>query len=80
MGVIPGSQGQKFIANTLKKIKVLKNKKLFTEVDGGVNEKNLSAIIKAGADTVCPGSSVFVNERAPAENIKRMKKIISDLT
>lgn len=77
MGVNPGFQGQKFIPETLDRIKALKakNTKHFIEVDGAVNENTLPNIIKAGADGVCPGSAIFGNKNTPAENIKKLKKL-----
>ena len=79
MGVNPGWQGQKFILETLKRIKQFKKTKTshFVEVDGGVNEKTLPSLIKAGADGVCPGSAIFGNAKTPAKNIQNMQKIIS---
>lgn len=66
MSVNPGFGGQKFIPNTLEKIKAVKelaiksNKTdLLIEVDGGVTTDNVLAVIKAGANVLVAGSSVF---------------------
>jgi ribulose-phosphate 3-epimerase len=82
MGVVPGKQGQKFIPETLERIKEFKSKGTnhFIEVDGAVNLDTLPGLIKAGADAVCPGSAVFGNDRSPKMNVKKMEEIINKLT
>ena len=65
MSVNPGFGGQKFIENTYKKLKDLKelsnkhNPNLFIEVDGGVDEHNVLKLIEAGANVLVAGNSVF---------------------
>jgi len=65
MSVNPGFGGQKFIENTYKKlrdIKELSNKRnpnLFIEVDGGVDEHNVRQLVEAGANVLVAGNSVF---------------------
>lgn len=65
MSVNPGFGGQRFIENTYKKIKDIKelssrhNAGLFIEVDGGVDEHNAAALIEAGANVLVAGNSVF---------------------
>ena len=65
MSVNPGFGGQSFIPNTLEKISRLKQmidaKGLSTliQVDGGVNEKTITRISKAGADVFVAGSAIF---------------------
>ncbi|MCC8407610.1 ribulose-phosphate 3-epimerase [Mucilaginibacter sp. UR6-1] len=65
MSVNPGFGGQKFIANTYKKIKQLRtlaeyhNPKLLIEIDGGVDVTNAAKLIEAGANVLVAGSSVF---------------------
>ena len=77
MGVKPGAQGQKFIPETLDRIKQLRVKypNLFISVDGAVNEETIEDIIEAGATGVCPGSAIFGNDRTPEEHVKRMKEL-----
>lgn len=65
MSVNPGFGGQKFIQNSLSKIKrasemiaALPQKPLL-EVDGGVNLQNISTIAQAGADVLVAGAAVF---------------------
>ena len=60
MSVYPGYGGQKFIPETVQKIRDIRskfNKKI--EVDGGINGDNAKDIIKAGADTIVSGSYLF---------------------
>lgn len=85
MSVNPGFGGQKFIYNTLNKIRVLKeeiisrNLPTLIEVDGGVGLQNAEKILQAGADVLVAGSSVFKSED-PMETIKRFKTFSSDYT
>ena len=65
MSVNPGFAGQKFISNTLEKLKQVRaiidesDLEIRLEVDGGVNLENIGAIAQAGADTFVAGSAVF---------------------
>ena len=61
MGVIPGKSGQKMIKSTINKITSLKklSPKCNVAFDGGVNEKNISKIIKKGANEIALGSLMF---------------------
>ena len=65
MSVNPGFGGQKFIERTYGKIVALKELRSRTgsqakiEIDGGVTEANAEALIKAGADVLVAGNSVF---------------------
>jgi len=65
MSVNPGFGGQEFIPSTVKKVEKLKrminDAKLKTdiEVDGGVKPENAGDLIKAGANILVAGSSVF---------------------
>lgn len=65
MSVNPGFGGQKFIQNTINKIKELKQliietgSKALIEIDGGVTFENASEILAAGADVLVAGNTVF---------------------
>lgn len=80
MSVNPGFGGQKFIENTLDKIKRLKdlilkkNLKTLIEIDGGVTLDNAADIIAAGADVLVAGNTVFGAEN-PTERIAQLKSI-----
>jgi|SRR5690554_2016853 len=81
MSVNPGFGGQSFIENTYSKIRRLKeiilkagsNTKI--EIDGGVNEKNATALVEAGADVLVAGSFVFSSKdpKATIQNLKGNK-------
>lgn len=78
MSVNPGFGGQKFIPHSIEKIKDLKaliqryNSKALIEVDGGVSTENANEIVRAGADVLVAGSSVF-NAPDPADVIRQLK-------
>lgn len=80
MSVNPGFGGQQFITATLNKIEKLKNiiaqsnAKTLIEVDGGVTLENASSILKAGADVLVAGNTVF-NSKDPAGTIKLLKNL-----
>lgn len=65
MSVNPGFGGQKFIENTISKIKRLKTliaetgSKALIEVDGGVQAETAPRLTAAGADVLVSGSYVF---------------------
>lgn len=78
MSVNPGFGGQKFIYQTLDKIRrlkemlIIKNSSALIEVDGGVGLQNAEAIINAGADILVAGSSVF-KAKNPHEVVSKLK-------
>ena len=80
MSVNPGFGGQKFIYNTIPKVRRLKdlisirNAGALIEVDGGVGLHNAEKILQAGADVLVAGSSVFKAED-PNGVIDRLKDI-----
>lgn len=65
MSVEPGFGGQEFLPNSLERIRLLRQeidrRSLGVEiaVDGGINEKNISEVVAAGADIVAVGTAVF---------------------
>ena len=65
MSVNPGFGGQKFIYNTLPKVKKLRemidtrNADALIEIDGGVGLQNAESLLQAGANVLVAGSSVF---------------------
>jgi ribulose-phosphate 3-epimerase len=80
MSVNPGFGGQKFIYQTINKIKqlkemiIVKNTSTLIEIDGGVGLQNAEAILQAGADVLVAGSSVF-----HAENPKLAVYVLKNL-
>lgn len=80
MSVNPGFGGQKFIENTYKKVRQLKeiivenNAKTLIEIDGGVNASNAPLLMAAGADVLVAGSFVF-KSIDPFATIEELKAI-----
>jgi len=65
MTVNPGFGGQKFIHSMLKKVESLKESIIkkgantLIEIDGGVTLDNAAALVRAGADVLVAGNTVF---------------------
>ncbi len=65
MSVNPGFAGQKFIDETVEKVKRLRemidrrNLSTLIEIDGGVCRDNARMLVEAGADVLVAGSAVF---------------------
>ena len=80
MSVNPGFGGQKFIENTIDKVKRLKqminDKGLGTliEVDGGVQAETAPRLVAAGVDVLVSGSYVF-KAKHPLGTIKSLKDL-----
>lgn len=80
MSVNPGFGGQSFIAHSIAKIKEVKalinstGSSAKIEVDGGISLENASEILRAGADVLVAGSSIFKSEN-PLETIEKMKSL-----
>jgi len=68
MSVHPGFGGQSFIEDVLPKIKQVREiidklgKKIYLEVDGGINNKNAKTVIEHGANVLVAGNYVFSKE------------------
>jgi len=83
MSVNPGFGGQKFIPNSLDKIrtlhKMIRDRGLcvLIEIDGGVNEKTIKNISDAGADVFVAGSAIF---KSPdyKETIGKFRELIGE--
>ena len=81
MSVNPGFGGQKFIENTINKVKRLREYIAVTgssaeiEIDGGVNMSTGLQLAEAGADILVAGSYVFADPD-PAEAIMRLKSLV----
>lgn len=83
MSVNPGFGGQKFIPNSMDKVrtlrKIIQNRGLATliEIDGGVNEKTIKNVSDAGADVFVAGSAIF---KSPdyKKTIAKFRKLIGE--
>lgn len=80
MSVNPGFGGQKFIYQTLPKVRQLhemitvRNANVLIEIDGGVGLQNAQSLLAAGANVLVAGSAVFKSEN-PLKTIQQMKAI-----
>ena len=82
MSVNPGFGGQKFIPQTLDKIRKLNQmirqsgSSALIEVDGGVTTENAGALINAGANVLVAGSFVFksASPHTTIQNLKHLRK------
>ncbi|HWJ92766.1 MAG TPA: ribulose-phosphate 3-epimerase [Flavisolibacter sp.] len=80
MSVNPGFGGQKFIPNTLNKIRELRKMidadklEVKIEVDGGITLENAKEVIEAGADVLVAGNTVFKSPD-PAKTIAALKRM-----
>ncbi len=80
MTVNPGFSGQSFMESIVGKIARLRaeldkrglNAEL--EVDGGVNEKTASSVVKAGGRVLVAGSAVFNSRESISDAIKRLRE------
>lgn len=80
MAVNPGFGAQRFISNTVKKVRELRElikntgSKALIEVDGGVNEETGRILSEAGADILVSGSYIF-DSPDPKEKIALLKSL-----
>lgn len=80
MSVNPGFGGQKFIENTISKVKRLRNliiekgSKALIEVDGGVQEITAPLLVEAGVDVLVSGSYIF-KANNPEQKIKELRAL-----
>lgn len=80
MSVNPGFGGQKFIPQTLEKVKELaalrsqQNLSFAIEIDGGITLDNAEEVMKAGVDIAVAGSAVFGAEDVVAR-VAEFKRI-----
>jgi ribulose-phosphate 3-epimerase len=80
MTVNPGFGGQKFIHSMLKKVESLKESIIkkgantLIEIDGGVTLDNAAALVRAGADVLVAGNTVFA-ANDPIATIAALKAI-----
>ena len=80
MSVNPGFGGQKFIENTISKVKRLRklivdsDSKALIEVDGGVQEDTAPRLVAAGVDVLVSGSHIFKAEN-PGQIIQDLRAL-----
>ena len=76
MSVYAGFGGQKFIPESLDKLKqakkLIEGKNVLLEVDGGIDETNAKDILECGVDIMVAGSAVYKSEN-PSKTIKILR-------
>jgi len=78
MSVNPGFGGQKFIDGTLDKIRQIRSMITaskgppYLEVDGGITVHNVASVLKAGANVLVAGSTIFGSSNMP-DTIRQLR-------
>ncbi len=79
MSVEPGFGGQKFMPDSLRKVKILKEEitrrglDVLIEIDGGINGETAISAVEAGTDVIVAGSYIFGENMA--ERVKEIKAL-----
>ena len=83
MSVNPGFGGQKFLPQSVQRIRELKKKiseeglKAMIEVDGGVDSDNAAMLVRAGADILVSGTAIFRAQNA-AKGVKGLRNAAAE--
>jgi len=79
MTVEPGFGGQKFMAETMPKVKALREKAphLNIQVDGGIDEETIKVAAQAGANVIVAGSSIF-GSKNPGATIEALRAAVNN--
>lgn len=78
MSVVPGFGGQKFIPESLDKLREVKaivqklGKDIDIQIDGGINAENVALVKEAGANVIVAGNAIF-KAQDRAEMIAKLK-------
>lgn len=82
MTVEPGFGGQKFMAHMMEKVtktrKLIGDRPIWIQVDGGISLETIEIAREAGADTFVAGSAVF-NSPEPAEMVNKLRQLASSI-
>lgn len=79
MSVNPGFGGQKFIESSLKKVRRIREmldsagSSAHLQIDGGIDEKNVADVVKAGCDSLVSGTGVFKHKNI-ADGIRILRE------
>jgi ribulose-phosphate 3-epimerase len=82
MTINPGFGGQAFIPETLSKIEEAHRYRqerglhFDIEVDGGINEKTIPQVVKAGANLLVAGSAFYNDKETVAQSMQRLNAVI----
>ena len=78
MTVEPGFGGQKFMSNTMDKVratrKIIGHRPIWLQVDGGISLETIEMAVEAGADTFVAGSAVFKSDD-PAQMVTALRSL-----
>lgn len=83
MSVNPGFGGQKFIPNSLRKLRQLSDLRarrglnFHIEVDGGINFESIGDVVRSGGEILVAGNAIF-GEGNPKSNAERLLKTAQD--
>jgi ribulose-phosphate 3-epimerase len=83
MSVNPGFGGQKFIPNSLEKMRQLRDIRerrrlnFRIEVDGGLGPDTIGEAVRAGAEMIVAGTSVF-HTPDPAEAVRKLQNLATE--
>ena len=81
MTVEPGFGGQKFMQEMMDKVrrtrKLIGDRPIWLQVDGGISMNTISTALEAGADTFVVGSAVF-NAPDPAAMVVSLRELASE--
>jgi ribulose-phosphate 3-epimerase len=85
MSVNPGFGAQRFIPNSLKKVRELDRRRrelglqFAIEIDGGISLENIGDVVRAGCDWIVAGSSIY-DSADPATTVTKMQQLARDAT
>lgn len=81
MTINPGTPGQTFIEKSLEKIanlkKMINNRDIQIEVDGGINDVNAKKVADAGADLIVVGGYLFTSD--PKVRYQRLRDALTNI-
>ncbi len=83
MSVNPGYSGQTFMPEMIGKVEEIRNKlnalrsKAHLEVDGGISEKTLPLMYKAGANVFVAGTAIFKHPLGAGKGIKVLRASVN---
>ena len=77
MSVWPGFGGQTFMPDVLSTVEQLRDRlrpDQRLEIDGGIDASTVGRVVRAGADTLVAGSSIFLAE-SPADAVRELRRL-----
>lgn len=86
MSVNPGFGGQRFIETSTSKLRRTRrlcaefNPTCDLQVDGGINQQTIASVVRAGANIIVAGSTIFNDRQTPAAAIAELRAAIDQLS